>query len=110
MTTEHKIADPVLAIPCWAIYADYDANAPDSATLLVVATEELAKEVCRFLNEDPRRWQSLAFCDGWEWCKRFRCSQTYRLSPEGIATHFETLVASLEATEAEDDEAEEAEG
>ncbi len=71
---EHKIAEPVLAIPCWGVYADYDANAPDTATLFLVATEELAQEVCALLNENPRAHGNLAFVDGCEYCKRFEYS------------------------------------
>lgn len=69
--TEHKIAEPVLAVPCWGIFADYDGNAPDTKVLFLVATEELAKEVCALLNENPRAYGNLAFVDGWEFCKRF---------------------------------------
>lgn len=74
---KHKVAEPVLAIPCWGIFADYDANAPDTRILFLVSTEELAKEVCAFLNENPRKWGNLACVDGWEHCKRFSWMGTF---------------------------------
>ena len=68
----HKGPRPVTAYEGYAIYADYDANAPNSEDVVFVSTEELAKEVCGKLNEDPRSYGNLAFVDGWEFCKSFR--------------------------------------
>lgn len=94
---EHKIAEPVLAIPCWGIFADYDAEAPDTKTLFLVATEELAKEVCAFLNEDPRKWNNLAFVDGWEWKKSFSYSGEFCAT--NMAGEIFTSLASLKESE-----------
>lgn len=88
---EHKLQEPVAAIPCWGIYADYDANAPDTQSFYRVATEELAKEVCDFLNEDPRRW-NMAFVDGFESCK----SWAYRGTLERVKDAG-TIVLSLDS-------------
>lgn len=66
--TTHQVAAPVLAIPCHGIYADYDANAPDTRSIIFVATQELAAEVCDKLNEDPRRYCACVV-DGWEHAK-----------------------------------------
>lgn len=105
---EHKVAEAVLAIPCWGIYADYDANAPDTATCFLVATEELAKEVCALLNESPRSYGNLAFVDGWEHCKSFSYSGEFcAVNMVGrIFTSLDALKAS-EHLEREDDDAEE---
>lgn len=70
--TEHGMPEPVQGYRAWAIYADYDANAPDTEDLILVSTEDLAKLVCDELNEDTGRWNNLAFIDGWEHCKMFR--------------------------------------
>lgn len=70
--TEHPEPERVTAYRAWGIYADYDANAPDTRDLILVSTEALARDVCDALNEDPRRWGNLAFVDGWEFCKSFQ--------------------------------------
>lgn len=73
MTNEETAAglESVTAYRVWEISADYDGKAPDTAALLVLATRELADEVCACLNEDPRAWGCLAFVDGCEGHKRF---------------------------------------
>lgn len=103
--TVHKIADPVPGIPCFGVYADYDANAPDTATHILVATEELAKEVCAFLNKDARAWNQ-AFVDGCESCKSWQ----YR--PEMVAQgpHLSLVRVSLDHAISQDDFFEDCEG
>lgn len=64
----------VTAYEAFGIFGDYDGNAPDTSTICYVASEELAKEVCAKLNEDPRK-HTIVFVDGWEWSKRF-CYRT----------------------------------
>ena len=61
----------VTAYVAFGIFGDYDSNAPDTSTVCLVATEELAKEVCETLNEDPRE-HAVVFVDGWEHAKRCR--------------------------------------
>lgn len=56
----------------WEIYADYDANAPDTVGFAMVATRELADDVCAWLNEDPEAHSWLAFVDGFEHAKSFK--------------------------------------
>ncbi len=53
---DHPLAAPVPAIPCWGVYADYDANAPNTCDMILVSTEELCDEVLALLNEHPRKW------------------------------------------------------
>lgn len=38
--------EKVEAYRCWEIYAEYGVRAPDTAGFVLVATEELADEVC----------------------------------------------------------------
>ena len=52
--------EKITAYRAFGIFADYDANAPDTDTIVTVTSEELAKEVCEKLNEDPRRHTVLA--------------------------------------------------
>jgi hypothetical protein len=91
MPTKHVLAEPILAYPCWAIYGDYDAEAPDTADLIWCATEELAKEVCALLNKDPRAHNDLCYVDGWEFKKSFRYHSVLLLSKSKIATTIEEL-------------------
>lgn len=60
----------VVAYETYGIFGDYDGNAPDTDTICLVATEELAKEVCAKLNENPRDYH-VVYVDGWEHNKRF---------------------------------------
>tara|TARA_R110000868_G_scaffold47769_7_gene156246 strand:+ start:2632 stop:2958 length:327 start_codon:yes stop_codon:yes gene_type:complete len=60
----------VVAYETYGIFGDYDCNVPDTYTICLVATEELAKEICAKLNENPRDY-SVVCVDGWEHCKRF---------------------------------------
>lgn len=89
--TEHQIAVPVLATPCWAVFVDYDGNAPDTADQIFCATEALADEVCAKLNETPRKWANLAFVDGCEDCKSFRKRLVALISKDQIRTSIEEV-------------------
>ena len=62
--------EKITAYRAFGIFADYDANAPATETIVTVTSEELAKEVCGKLNEDPRSYV-VVFVDGWEHAKRF---------------------------------------
>ncbi len=75
----------------YGIYADYDANAPDSEDRLFVATEELAQQVCAKLNENPRAHGDLAYCEGWEWCKSFQYHEVILLDKSAFATSLDEL-------------------
>jgi hypothetical protein len=89
----HKLAAQVLAFPCWAIYGDYDANAPDTKDLIWCTTEELARKVCDKLNEDPRSY-NLCYVEGFEGCKTFQYHKVFLLKSDQIVN---TLKAALEA-------------
>lgn len=70
------VAPPALAIPCFEIYADYDANAPDTAGVILVSAQALAERLCEELNEDP---QACVKCvvDGWEHAKSWAWRPTF---------------------------------
>lgn len=93
----HPIATPVLAIPCFSIFADYDGNAPDTESFFLVATEELAREVVEILNEDPQSWVALGCVDGYEWSKSFK--YTGHFVAVGKESSIFTSIAALKETE-----------
>lgn len=103
---EHKVADPVQAYPCFGVYADYDANAPDTKTFFLVATKELAEEVCEVLNDEPRKWSTLAYVEGWEHTKSFHFRPEFTQDPSTIFTSLEALQKSdhLEEDDQPEDE------
>jgi hypothetical protein len=70
----------VTAFQGYGIFASYDAEAPDTADQIFVATEELAQQVCAELNCDPRAHNGLAYVEGCEHCEQARCRSE--------ATHF----------------------
>lgn len=104
--TEHGMPEPVQGYRAWAIYADYDANAPDTEDLILVSTEALAEAVCLELNEDTRRWNNLAFVDGFEWAKSFSYHEVLVADPyaprRSLAEVFEKDVEEDEDYEPED--------
>lgn len=123
MTTEdpektYELAAPVSAIPCWAIYADYDGNAPDTEDLVLCASEELAKEVCGLLhehidNEDNgeipyrhERWEgfSLPYIEGW-WpaSKIWKCHRVVREDAQGICKTVTECLEALDGTPVSDE-------
>lgn len=65
-----EIVKEVIAYEAFGIFGDYDGNAPDTHTICLVSSEELAKEVCAKLNENPRK-HNIVFVEGWEFSKRF---------------------------------------
>ena len=84
-------AKQVTAFVGYAIYADYDANAPDTQDLILCDTEELAIRVCDHLNEEPRKWGNLAFVDGWEHTKSFALHKTFR-DTDVFETSFDDII------------------
>lgn len=90
----------VAAFAGYQIYADYDGNAPDTAGMLFCSTEELAREVCEILNENPRKWGNLAYVEGCEHAKRFRHTECFLTDQ---AAFKRTVKAVFENVEGEDD-------
>ena len=86
----------VTAFQGYGVYADYDAYAPDTEDLVLVANEDQAKQVCAHLNKNPRRWGCLAFVDGLEHRKVFKYREALRLNAAVFATPVEELLKGLE--------------
>ena len=86
--------EKVTAYRAFGIFADYDANAPDTATLVTVTSEELAKQVCEKLNEDPRSYV-IAFVDGCEHWKRFSHRPELITNPDSACDSFASAVAEM---------------
>jgi hypothetical protein len=68
--TKHQLGEQVTCHRCYGVYADYDANAPDSEVFVLVATKELGNEVCKILNEED---YGLSFCEGFLLRRRWFC-------------------------------------
>lgn len=64
----------VQAVEAYEVYADYDANAPDTAGVFTVDDGEIAKGLCDFLNQDPRKY-IFVHVEGFEWAKQFKYRQ-----------------------------------
>jgi len=107
----YELAKPILAVPCWAIYGDYDGEAPDTDHLVLCASEELARVVCDLLakhidkenhGEIPwrhDRWEglSLPYVDGWQYVRSWKICETL-CSPRTAETSVcKTVTAVLEA-------------
>ena len=101
--TEHPAPEPVRAYRVWAIYADYDAMAPNTEDLILVSTKELAEAVCAILNEDPRAWGSLAFVDGFEHCKSFRAYETLAEGSDEVRRSVAEVFGEIGEEEEEED-------
>ena len=86
--------EKVTAYRAFGVFADYDGNAPDTDTLVTVTSEELAKQVCEKLNEDPRSCV-VAFVDGWEHAKRFRYRPVLVANPNSGCDSYEQALAEM---------------
>ena len=91
--TEEKKYDlvPASAFLAWAVYADYDGNAPDTENVVLLASYELAKQV---LAEIASKHNNLCYVDGSEWAKRWRVRMALAPAFE-IATSFSDAKARL---------------
>lgn len=103
-TTEHAEPTQELAQVAYGIYADYDANAPDTASLLFCSTEELAKAVCAILNETPQRWGNLAYVDGFEWSKSFSYNRVFVPLDQNVPRSVAEVMADVEDEGDDEDE------
>lgn len=92
----------VVAYEAWAVFADYDANAPTTEDLMTVGTEELARELVDLFNKNPRA-VPLACVDGWEHCKSYDCHKVL-LSSEEAASVSWTKEEAFEAADLTDED------
>lgn len=108
----HDLGQVVAAREAWAVYADYDGYAPDSADIVVCADKDLATEAAIvFETEDSAEREdveqvpyvifedkpvpcNLPFNEGHEWCKSYRVRKTLALE-ENIALTIEQAVKAI---------------
>ena len=93
----------VVAFEAFGIFGDYDGNAPDTATICLVSSEELAKLVCASLNEDPRKHR-IVFVDGHESSKRFSYCRELTDRPESVCETLEDALGICCDENSEDDD------
>jgi hypothetical protein len=109
--TQHAAPVQELAQVVYAIFCDYDGNAPDTCSLILCSTKELADAVLLILNKDPRRWTNLSAVEGYEWSKRFDQSRSYVALDRKVCRSVAEVFESIEDDEfPEESEAEEIEG
>ncbi len=86
MITEkkHDLVPATNIFVAHTVYADYDGNAPDSESVIFLASEELAQQV---RDEIAAKHNNLCFVDGWEWAKQWRVGLAYAPAKQ-IATTF----------------------
>lgn len=58
----------VTAYEVFGVFGNYDGDAPSTSNLCLVATEQIAKDVCAILNDNPTQFD--LFYEGWDKCKR----------------------------------------
>jgi hypothetical protein len=86
----------VEAVEAHAIYANYDAMAPNSESIFVVTDEKIAEGLCDLLNQDPRAY-NMVYVDGYEYCKNFRFRSILIPLKAAESNHFETLDDAVNA-------------
>lgn len=100
----HEFLPPTT--PChkiYAIYADYDAEAPTTADLILCKTEEVAQSVVDILNKNPRAYNDLAYVEGYEGCKSFAYHVVYLPSLDGVHATVEDAMGTCVLEEDEDE-------
>jgi hypothetical protein len=90
----------VTAYEAYAIFADYDAEAPTTEDLLVVGTEDLAKEIVSLFNKNPRA-VNMAFVEGFEHCKSFDQHKVFVETDKGVLWSVKEALEEAEITEEE---------
>lgn len=81
---KHELVPASDVFVAYAVFADYDGNAPDSENVILLASPELAEEV---RQEIAKKHDSRCFVDGWEWAKTWRVRMAYERR-EKITTTF----------------------
>jgi len=86
--------EKVEAYKAFGIFGDYDGNAPDTSTVCLVATEDLAKEVCAKLNMAPESYNIIC-TDGFEWSKRFAYREELTENPNVVCKTFDDAMSEI---------------
>lgn len=81
---KHDLVPAPDVFVAYAVFADYDGNAPDTENVVLLASEELAQQV---RDEVAAKHNSRCFVDGSEWAKQWRVRVAYAPAHE-IATTF----------------------
>lgn len=100
---KHELTPATDIYVAFAIFADYDGNAPDSTNVVLLATQELAEQV---LQEITEKHNSLCYVDGYEWSKRWRVRPAYAPARD-IATTFAEAKGQLGDEDEQDEDEEE---
>ncbi len=106
-----KVHNDALGKPSQAlyeIYKDYDGNAPDTATLFTVSSEELAVQVVKHLNDlkKAKKDGALAHNEGNEWGAKWKYREPKPILLTSMAAVEAFLAERLEDEFGDDDEEE----
>lgn len=82
----YPLEEPVHAYLCWAVYANFNSVVPDTEDLCAVSAEDLAHEVCAWLDEHPIVADRQASVDGHNHVRRFLVRPTLRVYAHQIHT------------------------
>lgn len=81
----------VQAYKVWGIFASYEAYAPDTHDICLVATEGLAQEACNFLQANKGQTGCLTWVDGYESKKTFEYHPALVEKMDGILTSIDQV-------------------
>ena len=85
----------VQAYKVWGVFASYDAYAPDTHDIFLIATEKLADAVCKYLNAHKEKTNVLAWVDGYESRKTFEHHPALTESLAKVITSLEQVIERL---------------
>lgn len=85
----------VEAYECYGIYADYNGDAPDTSSVCLVATKEVADALCNKLNENPRRY-TICIVEGFEYAKSWCYREELTTNPSSVFKSVEEALNSEE--------------
>lgn len=87
----------VEAYKVWAIYAEFDAFAPNTEDLIYLSDARLAIQFAQHVNKDPKSWK-IAVIEGYEGLKIFHTKQALvEVGREAMIHH--TMESALSAFE-----------
>jgi hypothetical protein len=96
--------EKVTAYKGYAIYANYDAEAPNTEDLILISSKELAQEVLKLLNANPRKYSNLAFINGFEYAKTFQSYEVLREDESDFLHSMEAVIEFHELDQVDDDD------
>ena len=90
------MAKQVTAFLGYAIYASYDGEAPDTKDLILLADKDEAEKLAKILNENPRKWGSLAYVEGFEHYKLFETREVLQRDKQDFLPSAEAALKAVE--------------